>query len=368
MALPLLKGTLTALIDARGNFIIPYSKYRFNSYGFTLGVKRGKGNIMTKDFGYGLFLTLLGEVFVNSKGKVFGPTNGVGKLCKDGGYFSVSKDNQTSYYDPNFEKLGLDQLSKIITIRNGQYVNLKNEPITKKQYALIDRMAEGLVPFSEGLACVGSADQFGQVRYGFINIKGEEVIPLKFSNQPSNFSSGLAKVIPADKSEFAYAYINTKGDVVLKFTRQDMEKYGEFGDFTNNMAYSPAWISSKGHILTKERKITSINELFKALGLGQECQLLAYDGLFCQDSILRYVGSSTQRNNMGFINLTTGKVVDAKFHHSHPHPIYFDAASGLSYAQTYLGEDNQGTQIWRKGYINRDGIYMIVLAPTKSTW
>ncbi len=103
-------------------------------------------------------------------------------------------------------------------------MNLKNEIITKEIF-------DDAMPFSEGMACVGKINEFGEMKYGFINTKGEIVIPLIYSNKPSDFKSGLSMVSPQDKTEFDYGYINKKGKIVIK--RKDAN-VGGFPPFTSS--------------------------------------------------------------------------------------------------------------------------------------
>lgn len=60
--------------------------------------------------------------------------------------------------------------------------------------------------FSEGLAAISDAD----LKLGFINKKGEIVIPLKY-DEGGEFSEGLCKVY----SEGGFGYINKNGDLVI---------------------------------------------------------------------------------------------------------------------------------------------------------
>lgn len=64
--------------------------------------------------------------------------------------------------------------------KQGKYI------ITPKYYEAED--------FSEGLACVAKRNSMNQCKYGFINKKGEIVIPFKFVIEHVNyeFSEGMA--------------------------------------------------------------------------------------------------------------------------------------------------------------------------------
>lgn len=73
--------------------------------------------------------------------------------------------------------------------------------------------------FSEGLAAV-----MDNYKWGYINTKGEEVIPCQFQSA-SPFSEGLAAVIKDD----AWGYIDTEGDVVIPFEIK-AEAVGRFSE------------------------------------------------------------------------------------------------------------------------------------------
>lgn len=84
--------------------------------------------------------------------------------------------------------------------------------------------------FFEGLACVGTSnEESGEIRYGYINEKGEWVINPQF-NFAERFSEGMAAVgFPSQDGEsILKGYINKKGKVVIpcQFTAAE--------DFTSN--------------------------------------------------------------------------------------------------------------------------------------
>lgn len=79
--------------------------------------------------------------------------------------------------------------------------------------------------FSEGLAMVGKVDAEGNLKLGYINTKGEVVIPLEYDNI-ADFSDGLAMVaqIGAD-GNYKYGFVNTKGKVVIPLEYDDAEVF-----------------------------------------------------------------------------------------------------------------------------------------------
>jgi WG containing repeat len=123
--------------------------------------------------------------------------------------------------------------------------------------------------FSEGLAVVGKKNQFGEVKYGYINTDGKLVIPLLYSIKPSEFSGGYAKVVPKDKSEFEYAFINKKGEIAFKQTQADVLKYGAFDHFTSfGMAFNFKYVMDDNF------KLTSKADFFKSYGLPADSWLI----------------------------------------------------------------------------------------------
>ena len=80
------------------------------------------------------------------------------------------------------------------------YINSKGEEVIPCKYA-------GACDFSEGLACVRNEDD----KYGFIDKKGELVIPCKY-DYVVIFSEGLARVRNEDNK---YGFIDKKGELVI---------------------------------------------------------------------------------------------------------------------------------------------------------
>lgn len=68
-----------------------------------------------------------------------------------------------------------------------------------------------ITDFHKGFACVRQGD-----KWGFINQKGEQIIPFLYDDA-SYFSEGLALV----KKDAQYGYINDKNETVLPFIYDD---------------------------------------------------------------------------------------------------------------------------------------------------
>lgn len=97
--------------------------------------------------------------------------------------------------------------------------------------------------FSEGLAVVGKKNEFGELKYAFIDKTGHLTIPLEYTNAPAPFSDGLAGVLPVNTEELQYAFINKKGEVVIKIDKtptgvkfiKEAERSFHFTEFNNGL-------------------------------------------------------------------------------------------------------------------------------------
>jgi len=82
------------------------------------------------------------------------------------------------------------------------FVNIKGELVIPCEYTPNE---EGAYPFSDGLAIVYNGE-----KYGYIDKTGKEVIPLTF-DEATDFSEGLAAV----EQDYKWFYINKKGEKVM---------------------------------------------------------------------------------------------------------------------------------------------------------
>ena len=366
------KGASTALIGPDGNFIVPYNTYRFlfeDETGLSskfMYIKSGIFEIYNPNSG--------GNYYVNSKGKKIAP------LAKDEGYYyKYSADKRmvvktfsspggpfgSTYITPDGNTYtingpGLGYIDEGIgRTTDGSsnhlmaYIKLDGTKITVYQYYQA-------YAFSDGMAVVGNADAFGQMKYGYINEQGKLVIPLTFSVKPDRFSCGYAKVYPRDKSDFEYAFMNKKGEIVFKQTLADVKKYGNFPDF-----YSYGLSINGNYFLTTDFKIISKADFFTSFGIPAESWLTNAKPFSVEGEqnpklffTTRYgIGPIFHQGGLvGFINLTTKKVVMPSFSQIG----IFDPVSHLAYAEATIGKDNNGQAVMRRGYVNEQGEFVIV--------
>jgi len=361
------KGAAYAIINSKGEFVLPYT----TDYRFSIKQQHGMGLFNVSKPG----VTTNGVGIMNYKGEflpVVGP-----QFTKDGKYANISRPKNSGdkskyvYVDADYNKFSIekewmDVYEGLGTVNvNGKY-GYKN----KLDQYVVKPIYDYAGPFSEGVAVVGGRDNFGQIKYGLIDAGGKEITPLMFSTIPRNFSGGLAQVFPKDKSEFVYAYFNKKGEMAIKHTAEDIKKYLGFTEFNNGFS------SNSKYVMDVTGKIVEEEEFLSGYGItGKLCRLdlkkmntlgkLAF-------SENKVVSGNYNRTMFGFIDLEKKKVIEAAFIHSTDHSPFhvfnFDPVSKLSYAQVVLGRGANGKDQIREGFINEDGIFVIVKDTGGSKW
>ncbi|MBS1661559.1 MAG: WG repeat-containing protein [Bacteroidetes bacterium] len=212
------------------------------------------------------------------------------------------------------------------------------------------------------MARVGKKDQFGTVKYGFINTQGKLVIPCTFSIPPTGFSGGFARVQPKDRSDFEYAFIDKSGEVVFKQSLSDISKNGKFDHFTS---YGLAF--SEKAVMDATFKIIPKAAFFQSFGIPADSWFMEAGTYTVGESNPKLVYSTrtarspyTQMPIYGFINLSTKKVVAPVFDFINTNGLWFDPISHLAYAKVCIGRDNRNVPVYREGYINEDGLFVLV--------
>jgi hypothetical protein len=237
------KGEAYALINASGTIVVPFNKYVFNlksnsDFGFTSGfcvvmdVNTNRWGMLNNKLE--LFIPCIyahvqpvdnngriwvgkefeastnGQYILDSKGSLIGEVSAIGKNFQNNGIARVF-----SYQ----LKGDLVLCRKSVRTPSGSqtkygFANLNGTSI------VIPLEYDEAWPFSENMAIVGRRDEFGIMKYGFINTQNKLVIPFKFTKRPGRFHNGRACVEPLDKSEFNYGYIDTRGEVVIKIKNE----------------------------------------------------------------------------------------------------------------------------------------------------
>lgn len=359
------KGSSFALINAKGETIIPFNTYgslgsnvAINQYSMLLNGLIRYRTLDQREWGY-----------LNAEGKILARGVSIG-LTENKRLLQINNNNGTTSYGTTDGKIythpgTLDEINEGIgivrkTVDNGNravfwYKKLTGEAITS---AIFDEAYS----FSDGMALVGKKDNYGLMKYGYINSSGKLAIPFSYSVKPSNFMSGFAKVEPKDKSAFEYAFINKRGEVVFQQTLADINKYGVFDRFTN---YGLA-INFKS-VMDTTFKIRSKKDFFASFGITQDAWFNQEANYMENEknpklffSIRGLNSKSTSYPLYGFINLEQKKVVMPAFDLYNQSFIYFDPVSHLAYAKTPLGRDEKNVPLFREGYINEDGLFVFV--------
>ena len=357
------KANLFALIDQNGNIIVPYQGHIIAHYPGYMNLKETNG---------GLFTVNESSDIMNAKGKLI--TEGIkgpswtssydgkfvfAKTQKD--FICIDESGQKFMLKKNIDNIadGIGVITEESTYKKG-YKTIKDEWIGKPVY-------DHAEPFSEGMALVGKKDEFGEMKYGFIDKTGKEVIPLIYSVKPESFYGGLARVAPKVVTDFREAYIDKKGTVVKKFNQVSSFVYCGNGLYSQNMKYTDI-MDSTGAVVSKD-------EFFQRFGVTASAKenlvfrFPAKQPMYNNGKIYYFRYNKGGTSKYGFINLKTKAVVEGTFENYINAPFQFtDPVSKLSPAQFNIsGKLGEKTEI-RKGYINEQGIFVIVVKGANSQW
>lgn len=355
------RGPLDAMIDSKGNLLVPFGKYEFitpsqsktgglfnvtpkgepgsylclNAEGKEVKFPGYEFKKLNEDFQYSIFRNFQYAIFRNDKRQYLYVDKNNKKFTSDDGFGQIS------------EGIGFTSAGGKLSYRLP--ITLDNKILTKKKYADIS-------PYSDGMAKVRTLNEFGESKYGFIDNTGKEVIPAIYTQEPSDFKSGLAKVFPRDRTEFDYAYINKKGDIVIKHKGKGFTPFS----YSGYAFYGNSIMNTSGEIIL-------IKDFLASYGIvtnkpGKDFSFPAQEKDEFVDGHLRfYRPLGGEKNTFGFINLATHKGVAPAFQYiEESYTLVFDPVSKLAYARRYLGRDAAGKEMWREGYINEEGVFVIV--------
>ncbi|MFD1258105.1 WG repeat-containing protein [Mucilaginibacter terrae] len=220
------KGEEFSLIFQDGRTVIPFGKYKFNNLqGFKIDVERcGFRNGMcvvrdpvTEKYGY-----------INRNLELVVPCTliDVKPFMADGYAWAKRLDAKGKEQEIFIDKKGIKYIAKgqpsyskfqldcypVLTADGYNTFYAKNGTLlfkTKRQFDY----AKG---FSDGLIKVDTNDRMSGSKSGFMDKKGRLVIPYQFKGRVYEFHEGLALVEPPVSDAFKYAYINKKGQIVIR--------------------------------------------------------------------------------------------------------------------------------------------------------
>jgi len=392
------KGNASAMINSRGEMIFPYNTHEFFAIGTTYRIHNHEIS-HSGIFPYDLKRHYMNSKGVELKGKWTSMNVNSGMLGYAQELYDKPKTAQGRYQYQHFymDKSGKTHSFLNISLTNinegmGSYSKSVNGEWLHGFYKLTgekisDPLYQEVGAFSDGLAVVGKKDEFGNIKYGYINTGGELVIPLMFTQRPHPFSSGYAKVEPRDKSQFDYAFINKKGEVVFSQSGMDKRKQGNF-EFQPFQNYGLTTTVGNFYVLDSLFRIKTKNEFFEGFGLEGNTHFHYPDfgdnkvgkpGLFSvvgeTDPKIYFTNNDMNHQGIlrgkevrvGFINLKSGTVVLPAFSLIG----VFDPVSGLAYAEvsTVMKASNGFSNVIKttKGYINGLGEW-VILQKEGGTW
>lgn len=372
------KGNAMALINAKGEFSIPYnSQYH---------IARGETpEILLSNSSSNKYFNTNGKLLVepgSTRYQSWHPTGdnmyvesiiqnanspgwSVQVVDKNGKKYEIKNlPSQPSYIGEEMYSVPKERTSSVHAV-----VNFNGQYITKFIYRDIGH-------FIDGMAIVSKTDEFGETRFGFIDKTGKEVIPVIYSQKPTIFTGGLASIFPVDKTEFAQAVINKKGEIVAKLPEVRGICYIGNGFFD----YDPR------HIMNAKGEVIAVKDFLSGYGVeatASEAEIQLHQESECisdpdytpmiqkiDDGKMWYARYPKKSHlvSAGFIDIKRKKAVEAAFEvQGIAREPVFDPVSGLALVKLRLGKDNRGATIYREGYINEDGVFMIVKGE-KSKW
>jgi hypothetical protein len=199
-------------------------------------------------------------------------------------------------------------------------VSSEGKKLTKPIYSSISS-------FQSGYAKVSKYDEFNNQKWGFIDSKGNEVVEIKYSNEPTSMSCNRAFV---RSSSGAYSLIDTKGNHLTE------DIYLSVNDFC------------KGQALVKDRKSVSYQIIDS---LGNVVTTFGNEYFSIEPNNDCYLTVKSRENGKaGIINYSGEVICDLKFD-------YLDRfSSGLAIARMTTKE---GKNLY--GYIDINGEYKILV-------
>jgi hypothetical protein len=379
-------GTSYGLINAKGDFIVPFGKYS----GITTDTRDGRlgGNLMETGFFYATYKDPAGKpmaCFLNAQGKkVLEITNLANvnfqvsidrkfllselkslssnsieeafvAIAQDGKKFNLSHfKNYTKTLETVFADSMLIYGDKIGDKILFGFKNLHNKIIVKPSYNMIQ-------PFSDGVAIIGKLDDLGRMRYGIIDKTGKVNLEPIFQNRPHSFSHGISMVQSTAGFEDR-AYVDRYGKVILQHTKDLSVIYGSVRRKVGSYFFSKdAVIDTLGNIQTKANflKAFRINQYtipgLKAVNF--DFDIKSTDG---QLHLEFYFSNERMR---GIFNLKENKIIYGDFDkNENARSLMLDPISNLIYTIVNLPNSKI-----LEGYMNTNGQFTILKKPTAYT-
>ncbi|KAA5823808.1 hypothetical protein FPF71_14045 [Algibacter amylolyticus] len=194
------------------------------------------------------------------------------------------KDLNPEFEDVKFVSNNVFLISKF----SGKIIKVKSRSIlgdkfSKKLYGLVDSLGNIIAPmkYNEiGVFSEGKATALIKKKYGFINLKGETVIPFEFKYKPSEFKNGYSIIYKLDKvwklmfseEKTFKLFIDSSGKEI------NGKKYDALNDFSEGLAlaeksklnsYEQNFIDKKGNVVIPLDKYYGVKSFSEGLAAVQ---------------------------------------------------------------------------------------------------
>lgn len=253
--------------------------------------------------------------------------------------------------------------------------NLKNQWVVPPNY-------EYLGPFSEGYAVAGKRNNMGDLLYGFVDNKGTEVIPFKYTVRPGSFRYGRALIqTPRNSSSnISHAFINKKGDIVFEITREQVK--AKSAAVLGYARFTQGLIIDLYGVTDTTGKWMDVNTYVKSIGLpagatiqqnkGSSLLLNSYRDLEVMPVhmyetnpdylIYEVFNKESKEKQYGIYWMKTKQIVPPVFTQLGE----MDPVSKLFYAK-YRVKKGTAKDAFHEGFINTDGVFLFLKKPA-SEW
>jgi len=197
-------------------------------------------------------------------------------------------------------------------------------------HKLLDR--DLMDQFYEGLAVCKGKNNFGELKYGYIDTLNNLAIDFKFSYQPGNFSDGLALV---ENKENKWGYIDKLGNMVIQC------EYDKAYSFSNGTALVCDYSTNNTYIIGKSgNKIKTLTNIINTSKVDVESDV--------RNRIIIYQDSKTYK--FGAISNKGNILVEPKFEEIK----HFNSNRAFA-----ILKNKESKEI--KGFINLVGEYVIII-------
>ena len=356
------KGNLYAIVDLHGNFIRHWDDARYNNcapFSTLIGVNKPSGSGFINIKGETVIPFVYGAVFSFTAQHVSGVRlKGTPSQMQIDNKGNIITKYDTRRYIYPYERNEYDRPQSGLI--NFYQPNVGNGFMNREGKVVIPPQRYINAPFTDGLTVVGSIDQFGKPKWGYMNEAGKMAIPYTFTNQPGYFHDGFALVFPTTRTTFNFAYIDKTGNV--RFTVGNGQEFQPY--HTNNTATGffingyALW--NYGDYSYNFRFLDTLGNMHNPTEIVRKPEL-EYQGIvgiddYTDQGIFVYNSRAGNTSNThGLVNLKGEYLFPPVFYKLTP-----DYYSPYAVAEKEILGANNST-IHLQGVVNRQGVFVLVL-------